>query len=92
MVRSIVNQIFTNRLKVSFGELYYYSTIAKNADFTILYIHGLADNSDWFQQQYEPYHLGKFSWIIPDLIGFGLSSRPDELEAYTMENQAQYSF
>ncbi len=79
-----------NRLKVSFGEIYYYSAITKSSDFTILYIHGLADNSDWFQQQYEPYHLGKFSWIIPDLIGFGLSSRPDELEAYTMENQAQY--
>ncbi|MHA1728959.1 MAG: alpha/beta fold hydrolase [Promethearchaeota archaeon] len=85
-----MSNITEKRIPVEFGYLNYCISINENQDFTILYIHGLGDNGDWFQNQYKDYGLGEFSWIIPDLIGFGKSSKPEVLNAYTMEQQAQY--
>jgi len=65
-------------------------------EMNILYIHGLAPitasfNED-FLHQIKEFSLSEYSWLIPHLIGFGESEKPDNLDLYTMENQAQYLY
>ncbi|MFX1281628.1 MAG: alpha/beta fold hydrolase, partial [Promethearchaeota archaeon] len=42
--------------------------------------------------QYHKFSLYEYSFIIPNLIGFGDSEKPEELNVYTMENQGQYLY
>ena len=74
-----------------FGNLDYYQ-VKNDTELTILFIHGLGTSKDWFLEQYEPYTLSTYSWIVPDLLGHGHSSVAEELSAYTMDNQANYLF
>ncbi|MFX1323669.1 MAG: alpha/beta fold hydrolase, partial [Promethearchaeota archaeon] len=78
------------------GNLVYYRFNGGNENVIILYIHGLIPVKPLFVQvftrQHTEYSLSEYSWIIPYLIGFGESEKPDELEVYTMENQGQYLY
>ncbi|MFX1250885.1 MAG: alpha/beta fold hydrolase [Promethearchaeota archaeon] len=80
-------KILTKKISTQFGDLVYYRSINENQE--ILFIHGLGLNKEWFLQQYNPYSLYEFSWIVPDLIGHGRSAKPKYKQPYTMIQQAQ---
>lgn len=86
----------TKTLATYGGKLVYYLIDENQKDNYILYIHGLSPISpkfkDKFLNQYEEYTLSNYSWIIPNLIGFGESEKPDRLDVYTMENQGRYLY
>lgn len=67
---------------------YYSFRTPSNKPF-ILFIHGLGLDKEWFPLHFQTYSLSDFSWIVPDLIGFGKSSKPRKLGAYSMTQQAK---
>jgi pimeloyl-ACP methyl ester carboxylesterase len=83
-------------LQLNVGNLAYYKFVGGKNDMYILYIHGLGPITSSFieeiTRQHNEYSLSEYSWIIPHLIGFGKSEKPDKLEAYTMENQGRYLY
>ncbi|NHI84015.1 MAG: alpha/beta hydrolase [Candidatus Thorarchaeota archaeon] len=80
----------TKRLVTDNGTIVYH--VYRNPDQTMvnLYVHGLGDNRKWFPKHFSTYALDRFSWIVPDLLGHGDSTKSDEAEAYTMDQQADY--
>lgn len=89
-------EIITKTFQSDGGKLVYHKLIGQNKDAVIIYIHGLApiasQFSKVFAEQYYEYSLSEYSFIIPNLIGFGQSEKPDNLDIYTMENQGQYLY
>lgn len=83
-------------LQTNAGKLIYYKFLGGKNNVIILYIHGLGPINSLFMEeftrQHNEYSLSDFSWIIPHLIGFGESEKPDKLEVYSMENQGRYLF
>lgn len=75
-----MTEINVKRLGVSAGDLSYSRTINENQNFSILFVHGLEDIGNWFQKQLNQYSLGEYSWIIPDLIGFGNSTKSESID------------
>ncbi len=53
----------------------------------ILFLHGLACSRDTFRYIFEHRHFSEYSLLLPDLVGFGRSSKPDRF-SYAMEDQA----
>ncbi|MHA2182549.1 MAG: alpha/beta fold hydrolase [Promethearchaeota archaeon] len=91
-----MSEIIIKTFQSDVGELAYQKLIGYNKDVVIIYIHGLAPMTSWFMEeftrQYKKYSLSEYSWIIPHLIGFGESEKPDKLEVYSMENQGRYLY
>ena len=85
-----MTRLKTTSLETDFGTIVYYSHMNPTQPLVNLYIHGLGDNRKWFLNQFTTYSLDSFSWIIPDLLGHGDSSKSDKVEAYTMKQQAKY--
>ncbi len=56
---------------------------------TVLFIHGLGLNKEFFRTHLDQYHLNDYSWIVPDLLGHGLSNKYLSLFPYTMRFQAE---
>jgi pimeloyl-ACP methyl ester carboxylesterase len=84
--------LITKKLETDYGTLVYYFYMNPLQPIVNLYIHGLGDSRKWFLKHFATYSLDRFSWIVPDLLGHGDSSKSDEAEAYTMNQQAQYLF
>jgi pimeloyl-ACP methyl ester carboxylesterase len=84
--------LVSKSLESDFGTIIYYSHMNPDQHLVNLYIHGLGDNRKWFFKHFTTYSLDRFSWIIPDLLGHGDSSKSDRTEAYTMNQQAKYLF
>lgn len=82
--------LWTKYLETDFGTIAYYFYRNPTQAIVNLYIHGLGDNRKWFLKHFKTYSLDRFSWIVPDLLGHGDSSKSDEVNAYTMEQQAEY--
>ena len=76
------------------GKIVYHKLAGQNKETVIVYIHGLAPISSLFinrfADQYHYYSLSEYSFIIPNLLGYGKSDKPDNLDSYTMENQGHY--
>lgn len=77
------------------GSLSYYITEEedahhpKNNKLTILFIHELGETKEWLLHQYDRFNLDQYGWfLVPDLFGFGTSSKPREVQAYSMGQQA----
>ena len=85
-----MTSLVTKSLETDFGTIVYYAHTNPRQPMVNLYIHGLGDGRKWFLKHFTTYSLDRFSWIIPDLLGHGDSSKSDETEAYTMEQQAKY--
>ncbi|MFW9855653.1 MAG: alpha/beta fold hydrolase [Candidatus Thorarchaeota archaeon] len=81
-------------LKTRGGSLSYYlaekmkTDLHRSSDFTILFIHGLGQNKKWLLRQYEQFNLAQYRWLVPDLMGYGTSSKPRDSQAYRMDQQA----
>ncbi len=78
------------RIDSEYGELEYCSYIPSSQSPVNLYIHGLGYNKNWFHDHFARFELNRYSWIVPDLMGHGNSSKPRNQKAYTMEKQAKY--
>lgn len=91
-----MSEIKTNILETNDGNLVFYTFSDEKKENTILFIHGLAPITSKFKEtfsnQYREYDLSGYSWLIPNLLGFGDSEKPDKLDVYTMENQSQYLY
>ena len=89
-----MSEIIIKTFQSKAGKLVYQKLIGCNQDAVIIYIHGLFPISfhsgKEFASQYQKYTLSEYSLLIPHLIGFGDSEKPDNLDVYTMENQSQY--
>jgi pimeloyl-ACP methyl ester carboxylesterase len=90
LLNLIMVNLITKKLETDFGTLVYYFYMNPLQPIVNLYIHGLGDSRKWFLNHFTTYSLDRFSWIVPDLLGHGDSSKSDEAEAYTMNHQAQY--
>ncbi len=53
----------------------------------IVFLHGLACSRDTFRYIFEYRHFSEYSLLLPDIVGFGRSSKPDRF-SYAMEDQA----
>lgn len=80
----------TKKLETKFGSIVYYLHTNSSQPLVNLYIHGLGDNRKWFLKHFQSYSLNRFSWIVPDLLGHGDSSKSNDINAYSMEQQAKY--
>jgi len=80
----------TKLFDTEFGAIEYYIHMNQGQQLVNLYIHGLGDNRRWFLKHFTTYSLDRFSWIVPDLLGHGNSSKSDNIEAYTMIHQAEF--
>jgi 2-succinyl-6-hydroxy-2,4-cyclohexadiene-1-carboxylate synthase len=78
------------RIDSEYGELEYYSYVRSSQFPVNLYIHGLGYHKNWFSDHFLRFELHQYSWIVPDLMGHGTSSRPQTQQAYTMDQQAEY--
>jgi len=85
-------ELVTKHLETRFGVIEYYSYMNPESKLVNLYIHGLGDNRKWFLKHFNAYSLNRFSWIVPDLLGHGNSSKSDCEEAYSMKQQAEFLF
>lgn len=85
-----MKKLVTKSLETEFGTIVYYSHMNPTQNLVNLYIHGLGDNRRWFLKHFTTYSLDRFSWIVPDLLGHGDSSKSEKAEAYTMNQQAKY--
>lgn len=57
------------------------------AENLMIFLHGLACSRDNFRHSLEYQYFANCSLFLPDLVGFGRSSKPDQF-SYTMEDQA----
>ena len=85
-----MKRLVTKCLETEFGTIVYYTYMNPTQPIVNLYIHGLGDNHKWFLKHFATHSLDRFSWIIPDLLGHGDSSKSNKAEAYTMNQQARY--
>lgn len=85
-----MSEIISKMITTEFGDLAYYSFHNESQDIVILFIHGLGENKEWLPMQLKAYSLNRYSWIVPDLIGFGDSDKPEKIEAYEMDQQAKF--
>ncbi|KAF2635150.1 alpha/beta-hydrolase [Massarina eburnea CBS 473.64] len=84
--------IVTKELTTSDGQTYVYDfTTAKNSSKpTLLLLHGYpASRHDW-EQQITALAASGFGVIAPDLLGFGDSSKPTDLEAYNLKTLSDH--
>jgi len=75
-------------IETDYGEIRYHRTVNSNRPCEILFIHGLGADKKWFSEQYPGYGMSRYAWIVPDLLGFGESAKPDIPGAYTMAGPA----
>jgi len=85
-----MTSLVTKSLETDFGTIVYYAHTNPLQPMVNLYVHGLGDSRKWFLKHFATYSLDRFSWIIPDLLGHGDSSKSDKAEAYSMDQQAKY--
>ena len=67
------------------GEIYYYSTSIDSST-TILFIHGLGENKNWFEKHYYEQGLEYWNWIVPvEMIGENKMDEVAKLKARVAE-------
>ncbi|MFX0125156.1 MAG: hypothetical protein ACFFAE_16105 [Candidatus Hodarchaeota archaeon] len=69
-----MSEIIAKQMIINLGTISYHRTIGIKCDYDILFIHGLGGSKKWFPNHFERYNLTEFSWIVPDLFGYGESS------------------
>lgn len=67
----------------------YYKYSSTKTTKTVLYIHGLGLNKEFFKKHLDLYGLKSYSWVVPDLLGHGISEKHQSLFSYTMKYQAE---
>jgi pimeloyl-ACP methyl ester carboxylesterase len=89
-----MSEFITKTFQSKAGKLVYHKLGSKNTDMVILDIHGLFPVSSTYLKtstdKYHEYSLSEYTFLIPHLIGFGDSDKPENLNVYIMENQGVY--
>ena len=55
----------------------------------ILFLHGFPDSSYGWRRQIPYFQERGYGLIVPDLLGYGGSDKPKDVEAYRMKKMAQ---
>ena len=55
---------------------------------SILFLHGFPSSSYDWRRQYDYFASRGYGILAPDLLGYGGSDKPSNVEAYTLKNQA----
>ncbi len=84
-----MSDLVEKQYQSNFGEISYFRAIDRRQPFDVLFIHGLGADKAWFADQFPAHSLGRYSWLVPDLLGFGTSAKPQAQDAYTMDRQAE---
>lgn len=74
---------------LNFNGTSYYKHVSNKTTKTVLYIHGLGLNKEFFKTHLDFYDLSDYSWIVPDLLGHGMSEKRQSLFSYTTKSQAE---
>ena len=61
--------INTKIFSTQHGDSEYYQVSNPDQEYVIIFIHGLAQNKEWFKEQYLEFNLNDYSWIVPDMLG-----------------------
>lgn len=65
----------------------YYTSAAQDSKPTILLCHGCPDSSDLWADLTRDYLVSNgFGVLVPDLIGYGLSDKPDDINLYALDS------
>jgi len=67
----------------------YYSSVAEASKATIVLLHGFPEYSDSWSEQVRTLNSLGYGCIVPDLLGYGGTSKPLETEAYNSEGLSQ---
>jgi soluble epoxide hydrolase/lipid-phosphate phosphatase len=67
----------------------YYSSATKPTRETIVFLHGFPEYADMWSEQVPIFENLGYSCIVPDLLGYGGTSKPLETEAYNSEGLSQ---
>jgi soluble epoxide hydrolase / lipid-phosphate phosphatase len=67
----------------------YYASATKGPEGTILFLHGFPEYSDMWSVQVKVLENLGYNCIVPDLLGYGESSKPYEADAYNSEGLSQ---
>lgn len=79
-----------NRINVKYGRIAYYKYENPTNSDCILFVHGPVAGKKWFKSQFENQKILKnYSWIVPDLIGYGNSTKIDKLDAFDFRQIAE---
>ena len=91
-----MSEIVTKECQTQAGKMVYNIFMGRKKEVVILYIHGLGPITsrykEGFARQFKELFLSEYSIILPNLIGYGDSAKPGQLDFYTMENQSQYIY
>ena len=92
----LMSEIVAKEFQTIAGKMVYNKFLGRKKEVVILYIHGLGPITsrykEGFARQFKELFLSEYSVILPNLIGFGESAKPNQLDLYTMENQGQYLY
>ena len=55
---------------------------------TVLFLHGFPSSSYDWRRQFDYFASRGYGVIAPDLLGYGGTDKPTDVEAYTLKNQA----
>lgn len=77
----------TKNINLRDGTTYGYVRVAATADKpTLLFLHGYPSSSYDWHYQIDHFSRAGYGLVVPDLLGYGDTSKPDALEAYSMRN------
>lgn len=79
--------IHNNKIKIDNHTIYFKYDYKAEATELILFVHGLACSGDSYKNLFDTNYFPNASRLVPDLVGFGKSSKSDEF-SYKMEDQA----
>ncbi|MHA2008295.1 MAG: alpha/beta fold hydrolase [Promethearchaeota archaeon] len=96
MSERLLAEIVTKEFQTNAGTMVYNKFVGRKKEVVILYIHGLGPITsrtiEGFARQFDSLFLSEYSIILPHLIGYGKSAKPNNLDVYKMENQGQYIY
>ncbi|MGD2073233.1 MAG: alpha/beta fold hydrolase, partial [Candidatus Thorarchaeota archaeon] len=85
-----MSTLVSKQFSTEYGDIFYYWFQSDEQLKYNVFIHGLGGNRKWFPSDFKTFKLSKHSWIVPDLMGYGDSSKKRIPEAYTMDKQADF--
>ena len=80
---------FSSTTRLSTGTTYTYVHVKPQRDKPyILFLHGFPDTSFVWKRQVDYFSYKGYGLIVPDLLGYGGTDKPQELAAYRLKKMA----
>lgn len=82
---SLAFPTISKKTTLSDGTVYGYVRVtARDGKPTLLFLHGYPSSSYDWRPQIEYFSKQGFGLVVPDLLGYGDTSKPTDVKAYTM--------